>query len=155
MKMRILFFLVSMVPGSLIAFAQSPEDTIRAVMQAIKIIHQQENLRFQAMEENNLPLLDTLLSDDLTYTHTDGKTKTKGEFLERLRSGELRYKSIEVVQMKTRVYGNTAVVTGWARVQVKVKGQDTAFQIRFIEVYVLKDGRWQMVAWQSTRLPQQ
>jgi len=51
-----------------------------------------------------------------------------------------------------RVYAATAVVTGQAAVEIKVNGQAKNLQIRFIDVYVKREGHWQMVAWQSTRL---
>jgi hypothetical protein len=33
-------------------------------------------------------------------------------------------------------------------------GNPVSFRVRFTDVYVNKGGQWQMVAWQSTRLPE-
>jgi len=41
------------------------------------------------------------------------------------------------------------VVTGHAKFHVG----DNKFEARFIDVYAKRNGAWQMVAWQSTRLP--
>ena len=48
--------------------------------------------------------------------------------------------------------GNVAVVNGVAAVHVVDRGQDLDITIRYTNVHVLRDRRWQMVAWQATRL---
>jgi Domain of unknown function (DUF4440) len=108
--------------------------------------------RFKAMAEADLAALDRILGDDLTYTHTSGWTQSKSELMESLRSGKLRYLSIEPANEKVRDYGTTAVGTGRAAFKVRLEGKELNLQLRFIEVYVRRHGRWQLVAWQSTRL---
>ncbi len=117
-----------------------------------KAIRQLENRRFHAMIEADTAALDTILADDLTYTHTNGWVDTKEQFIGWLETGELNYESITTHSVLVRVYAATAVVTGQAAVEIKVNGQAKNLQIRFIDVYVEREGHWQMVAWQSTRL---
>ncbi len=119
-----------------------------------KAIRQLENRRFQAMIEADTAALDTILADDLTYTHTNGWVDTKEQFIGWLESGELNYESISTDSVRVRVYAAAAVVTGQAAVKIKGNGQEKNLQIRFIDVYVKRNAHWQMVAWQSTRLPQ-
>ena len=40
-----------------------------------------------------------------------------------------------------------------ATVKVDVDGKPNAFGVRFTDVYALRHGKWQMVTWQSTKLP--
>ncbi len=115
---------------------------------------QVQAVRFQAMIDVDIAKLGSILADDLTYTHTTGQTETKAEFLSTLQSQTLRYESIEPKNVQVRIYGSTAVVTGLSEMRVTAQDQELAFAIRFIEVYGRKDGSWQLVAWQSTRLPQ-
>ena len=49
--------------------------------------------------------------------------------------GELKYESITPEGFEVRA------------------GQEASFRIRYTAVYIKLDDRWQMVAWQSTRLP--
>jgi len=42
-------------------------------------------------------------------------------------------------------------VTGNAAGKVRNKGQDLDVNLLFLEAYVKQEGRWQLVAWQSTR----
>ena len=110
--------------------------------------------RFRAMEQGDLAALERLLRDDLSYTHTGGQTESKAEFLRTLRSGALRYLSIQPDSVVLRSYGQTAVVTGRSRMRVRNSAGEQAFSIRFLEVYVHEADRWQLGAWQATRLPQ-
>ena len=121
--------------------------------QAQQEIRQREIRRFEAMVRGDVAALDDILSDDLTYTHATGVFETKAEFIAKLKSGQVKYESFAPEDMLVRVYGATGVVTGIARVKVQVKGEHLSFQLRFTDVYVKKDNRWQMVAWHATRLP--
>ena len=111
--------------------------------------------RLQAMVRSDLDALGRLLPDDLTYTHASGVADTKASLLASIAAGKLKYKAFDPGQPRVRVYGNTAVLTGTATVQVESTTIGPApFQILFTDVYVRKpDGRWQAVAWQSTRPP--
>ena len=98
--------------------------------------------------------LHLLLATDLTYTHTTGEKQDRTAFLRSLGGGELRYKSIAPSERGVRFVGaDAAVVVGRSRMQVESAGQLRAFSIRYLAVYQRADGAWQLVAWQSTRLP--
>ena len=116
-------------------------------------VRQAQAARFAAMMRADVQAVAEHLGDELTYTHSGGDTETKAQFLETLRSGRIKYEQIEPADIVVRVYGRTAVVTGRSTMHVRSGGQAQAFQIRFIEVDVLRDGRWLMIAWQTTRLP--
>jgi ketosteroid isomerase-like protein len=118
-------------------------------------ISQLESRRLQAMVQVDAAVLDRILADDLVYTHTTGWVDTKAEFLAHLKSRELEYQSIHLEEAQVRVYGNAAVVTGRATMRVKSKRQELLLPLRFTDVYVIEDGRWRMVTWQSTRITQQ
>ena len=121
--------------------------------QSKKEVLQVQASRFKAMIEVDITGLENILADDLTYTHTTGTTESKAEFLSVLRSHELEYKSIKPRDSDVRLYGSTALVTGISDMLVISDGKQLALAIRFIEVYLKSDNSWQLVAWQSTRLP--
>ena len=110
-------------------------------------------LRFRAMSEADIPALERMLSGDLVYTHASGWRQTKSEFLVSLRSGELVYHSIASTSAKAKVYSSTILVTGRASARVKSKGQELNVELLYLEAYVEQNGRWQLAAWQSTRVP--
>jgi hypothetical protein len=118
-------------------------------------IRQLENRRFQAMLKVDAEELNRLLADDLTYTHSSGAVDTKSQLIDSLKSGERKYQAIEPQDLKVRLYGSAAVVTGRARLKTVSKRQESDFRVQFTDVYAKKNGHWQMVAWQSSRLPDQ
>ena len=117
-------------------------------------IAQCELQRYEAMVQGDLAKLSAVLSEDLTYAHTTGVLDTKAQFIAALASGQLKYESITPEERTVRVYGAVGIVTGTARMGVKVRGQQASFRIRYTTVYIKLHDRWQMVAWQSTRLPE-
>jgi len=148
-------FVISTVLASSAARAQAPGEKPGGERAKVeREIQKLEERRFQAMVHVDIAALDRILADDLSYTHSGGKVDTKATFLAALRSGELKYESIRTEDIKARVYGNSAVVTGRGEIKVKSGNQELSFPIRFTDVYVKRAGRWVMVAWQSTRIAQ-
>lgn len=108
-----------------------------------------ENRRIEAMTKGDVKALEEILADDLIYTHTTARIDTKASFIEAVSSGRSNYRSVDRKDMEVRQFGDTAVVTGHAKFHVG----DNKFEARYIDVYAKRNGSWQMVAWQSTRLP--
>jgi len=128
------------------AQAGSPSAAVDAVTAA-------ELARFKAQTSGDRQALDALLGDDLIYTHSNAQVDSKATYVGSMRSGALTYKTIEPRDMKVRVFGNTAIITAAAHITAVSNGQPVDNQLRYTDVWVLRDGRWQMVSWQSTRLP--
>jgi hypothetical protein len=64
--------------------AQRPEAKSTRLSEAEEEVRFAESRRFEAMMRGNVTLLDRLLADDLTYTHSTGIVETKIGFLESL-----------------------------------------------------------------------
>jgi ketosteroid isomerase-like protein len=125
-----------------------------ATPQSVQMIRALEERRFAAMMRRDTEALAAMLSDDLTYTHSSGQLETKGQFLDSIRNGAIQYTAILPEGLDVRLYGETAVVTGKGTFKVRMQGEDRSLQLRFTDVYVRRGDGWQMVAWQSTRLPE-
>ncbi len=117
-----------------------------------KEIRDLEAKRFHAMEKADVVTLEEILSDDLIYTHADGRGQGKFDVLQSLGSSEMRYECITPRDLRVRIYNGSAVVTGRASIKIKVHGQEESFDICYLDVYAKLDGHWQMVAWQSSRI---
>jgi ketosteroid isomerase-like protein len=116
-------------------------------------IRELETQRFRAMERVDVAALNRILSDDLIYTHANGLHQTKSELIGVLGSGDMKYESITPGDdIRVRVYNQAAVVTGRASIKIKAGGEEQSFTICYLDVYMKQDGRWQMVAWQSSRV---
>lgn len=120
-----------------------------AVAPNVQSVHAE---RFRLMTAGDLGALAPMLADDLVYVHSDGALENKEQFLERLRTGGIRYRTIESQETKVRVDGNTAIVTGVASMGVTTNGADRDIRLRYTAVYRRAGGRWLLTTWQSTRL---
>ncbi len=106
-----------------------------------------------ALARNDTAALDRIYADDWTFVSPFGALVTKEQRLAALRSGNLKYESVTRDEMNVRMYGKTAVALQTSKAQSG--GQDASGQYRVTMVLVKKNGRWQIVAQQATRVPQQ
>ena len=109
--------------------------------------------RMQAMVAKDIATLEGLLADDLVYTHSSARLDTKQSLIVGMTSGSTVYTGVEPSDVKAQDLGDTVVLTGVAKIKVTANGTPNAFGVRFTDVYARRNGRWQMVTWQSTRLP--
>jgi ketosteroid isomerase-like protein len=86
------------------------------------------------------------LGDDWVLTYSDGTLVTKPMALADLKEGALKIESFQLDDVKVRVYGDAAVVTGQITEKSKFQDKDTSGVRRFTDVFVKRDGRWQVVA---------
>ena len=110
--------------------------------------------RMNAMAQKDIATLNALLSDNLIYTHSTARLDTKKSFIEAMESGRTVYTGVEPSDVKAQDLGTAVVLTGMARMHVMSNGRPNNFGVRFTDVYINNGGQWQMVAWQSTRLPE-
>ena len=110
--------------------------------------------RMNAMAQKDIATLNALLSDYLVYTHSTARLDTKKSLIEAMESGRTVYTGVKPSDVKAQDLGNAVVLTGTARISVMSNGRPNSFGVRFTDVYANNGGQWQMVAWQSTRLPE-
>jgi ketosteroid isomerase-like protein len=110
---------------------------------------------FQAYPKQEAAVLDRILADDLTVINPDGSRGDKTSEIGGLRSGKLKLESVTNDDMKVRVYGETAVVTGRATIRGQIDGREIQDQNRYTSVFVKRRGRWQVIALHVTRVAQQ
>jgi hypothetical protein len=107
--------------------------------------------RFTAMVSGDVAMLDRLLAVELSYIRTTGRIEDKHAVLYGIKSGKTKYTSIIPSERQVHVMGTVATVIGVAVMRGEEEpGVDIG--IRYTSVHVLREGRWQMIAWQSTRI---
>jgi len=104
------------------------------------------------MMKQDVVALDTLLDDELDYIHTGGELQSRSQFIDMIKKQMLVYESIAPSDVKVRVYNGLALSTGRSLMRVKSSAGVLSFGIRFTEVYVRRDGRWLLTAWEATRV---
>jgi ketosteroid isomerase-like protein len=109
--------------------------------------------RMAAMAQKDVATLNALLADDLVYTHSSARLDTKQSLIGNMESGATVYTAVEPSDVTAQDLGEAVVLTGACRISVMSGGRPNSFGVRFTDVYANRGGRWQMVTWQSTRLP--
>ena len=113
-----------------------------------------EQARCAAMVANDPVALDALLDPRLHFAHANGGVDDKLVYLTKMASGRIVYQSIDwseeaVVELADGV----AMLTGRMETAVQVDGTDKGLKNRVISVWATTEGRWRLVAFQSTPLP--
>ncbi|MFI4948883.1 MAG: nuclear transport factor 2 family protein [Alphaproteobacteria bacterium] len=117
-----------------------------------QMIIELDKKRMTAMAQKDIATLNTLLSDELVYTHSSARIDTKESLIGAMQSGATVYNAVVPSDVKAQDCGDAVVLTGVARIGVNSGGNAMNFAVRFTDVYANKGGKWQMVTWQSTRL---
>jgi ketosteroid isomerase-like protein len=120
------------------------------VEQILKI----DEARWLAMLHNDVATLQRLLADDVVIFWGDGSVDTKARALAALRSRQLSYDRIDYQGTRVRLYGSAAVVTGRAMIRYRSEGRTADTVCNVTRVYAQRQGEWQLVASQTTRIPQ-
>ena len=119
----------------------------------IEAIRGLERDRFRAMVDGNGPLLDSLLSETVSYVHTNGKRETKRQFIDGITAGRRRYRQIEIQSQEVLPVGRDTcvIVTGRALIEMEANNGALLFPIAYTALHAQEDGEWRLVAWQATR----
>ena len=105
----------------------------------------------QAIVKNDAEAIGRFLADDWVIIDVDGGMIDKARFLGVIKSGNLSHEMMESDDVRVRVYGDSAVVTGLTRTVGNFMGQAFSTQERATDVFVRRDGRWQCIFSQLTR----
>ena len=150
--MKYVLFAVSAILTSQFAQAQisdtdkSPHAAATGVNSVEDTIVQIEHDWGNALLKGDIAAWSRCLGDDWVITYSDGTLVTKPMALADLKEGALRIESFRLDDLKIRVYGDTAVVTGLITERSKFRDKDTSGVRRFTDVFVKRAGHWQAVA---------
>ena len=105
-----------------------------------------------ALLSRDLDTLATLYADDYMLVRPDGSVLSKHEVLRDLRDGGLMFNSIELSDVKVRVYGTTALLTAKSWTVTSRAGKETRARAQFVAVYVVDGHHLRLAHFQSVRL---
>jgi hypothetical protein len=105
------------------------------------------------MERRDTIRLRQLLADDLFYLHSNAMSEDKSVHISAIAEGRLIYKKMLRERASVRKYGRTALVNGIVFVTGVLNGNPFEVRLAYSAIYRKKSGRWQLLNWQSTRIP--
>ncbi|MGQ0578118.1 MAG: nuclear transport factor 2 family protein [Betaproteobacteria bacterium] len=151
MKRFLALFFVCALPGMVAAGTARAEECTGAVTADEALAA--EDRRYEAQTTNDFAAMEKLFGADLVYIHSSSVVDNKATYIETMRSGTVRYRTMRRSGVTVRTYGCIAILSGDANFDVTVKGQDLSVGLRFHTVWAKRDGGLQFVSWQATRVP--
>ena len=143
---RILGTVLLLAAGFGTAYGQANKAAAPAASEALK---QLERDWVGAMKAGDTVKLGQIIADDWIGLGSDGAKATKKEFLNNVKTGVSKLESFEFGPMEVMVMGTVGVVQGTDTEKSSFKGKDTSGKWAWMDVFVLRDGKWQAVRSQS------
>ena len=122
-------------------------------MSELEAITELEEHRRKAMLAADVAVLDDMFVDDLSYTHSNAVSERKALYIERLAAKHYDYRELNFLDQDIRLVGDAALITGDMTGEVVIAGQLRKLNARTTVVWIKRDGRWQMLTFQSTPIP--
>ena len=112
-----------------------------------------QRARFDATIAGDVAALGRLMAEDITYFHSTGRIDSRASFIERL-GPTPSYRGFASEDQLVRVSGDMGVVTAKVLLtQRNAEGVESSHYSRCTSVWQRRDGQWQEILWQATRLP--
>ena len=124
----------------------------RAVESDQQILLQLEHEWNEAFYRKDVGFIRRVLADEFIATYEDGTRVDKNKELAATESFNQQVDSAVQDDFTIRVYGDTAVVWFTLHLVGPKQGKPTAIALQYVDVFVFRDGRWQCVSSQSTKV---
>jgi len=111
---------------------------------------------FIGLLDSNVEALDRVLADDFMLIDVMGGAEIrKAVLLDAIRSGQLKFETIERLDSHVRFYQSTAVVTGSTQMSGRFGAAPFTARSRYTHVFVEQQSEWRLVAAQGTQISPQ
>jgi hypothetical protein len=117
-----------------------------------EILIQLERDWVAALQRNDVKFVETVLAEEFVATYGDGSRGDRARELKLVADFNQQVDEWSVGEFIVKVYRDTAVVWFTQRMVGPVQGKPTEIVTRYMDVFVMRDGRWQCVGSQSTRV---
>ena len=124
----------------------SPQVAMEQELQAL------EQTWANAVKQGDTAKITSIQAEEFEFIGPNGQIWTKARALESVKSGQLQIDSFEMIGFKIRFYGDVAVMSFRVVWNGNSNGVDISGPQRMTDVFVKRDGRWQCVASQATRI---
>ncbi len=142
------------IAASSFAYGQTDARAASGNAKVEQEIRKLESEWFESYLRGDRAAFDLIVADDAVMTYGNGKVGNKSEAIAEIKAPADASYSLTSDDVQVRLYGDTAIVTGRVTEKGIFNGRSLNSQSRYTDVWVRRNGRWQVVAAQNTRLPQ-
>jgi hypothetical protein len=108
--------------------------------------------RLAAMRASDGAALGRVLSDEVVFIHSDGRTESKADYIRNMTAGDTAYTDLKTTDVRARqIAADVVVLTGAQEMKKKLGPTWSEIRLKFMSVWRNEAGTWRMVAWQSMR----
>ena len=100
----------------------------------------------ESYKQREISILSSLLAEDFIITVEDGSTFGKEGYISHSADSSVRVELAELSDLRVRVHGNTAIVTGAYHEIGTSKGKRYEYRDRLTDVWMKREGKWEVVA---------
>ena len=100
----------------------------------------------QSYKERSIDILSSLLADEFMITIEDGSVYSKAGYISHSADASVHVQVAELSDLKVRVHGDTAIVTGAYHERGQSNGKRYEYHDRLTDVWMKINGKWQVVA---------
>jgi len=100
----------------------------------------------ESYKQRQVAMLSSLLADDFVITIEDGSTYSKTGYISHSAEPSVHVEVAEMSDLKVRMHGDTAVVTGAYHERGESNGKRYEYHDRLTDVWMKSGGKWQVVA---------
>ena len=105
-----------------------------------------------AFHHKDVKFIEGVLATEFVATYAEGQRADRARELQNAQDFNQQIDSSDLDEFMVHVYGDTAVVHFTQKLTGPSKGKPLTLTFRYMDVFVMRDGRWQCVASQSTRV---
>jgi len=105
-----------------------------------------------AFHRKDVRFIETVLADEFVVTYENGSRGDKAKELALAAEFNQQIDSSTLDEFIVKIYGDTAVVWFTQHLVGPSQGRRLELAFRYVDVFVLRDGKWQCVASQSTKV---
>jgi hypothetical protein len=149
---RVIVLVIILLAALPITFAQTKGKKTNPNIRAKQELVQIENELIDALLKRDASVFERFLDKEYIFTDSGGNVHFKSDVLGYLKSCDLINETYLLSDLRVRLYGKTAVVTGRSKTKWRASDDGAIDQDRFTDVFVKRNGRWYLVAGQTTRI---
>jgi ketosteroid isomerase-like protein len=129
--------------------AISAQMTVKSDQQ---ILIELEQRWVEALQNNDVKFVDSVLAEEFIATYGDGTRGDRKHELQLVADFNSQVDKWTVDEFTVKVYKDTAVVWFTQRMVGPIQGKPVEIVTRYMDVFVMRDGRWRCIGSQSTRV---
>ncbi len=103
----------------------------------------------KAMIDSDKPALEKLISDKISYGHSDGVVESKADFIQNIHTGKYSFITFDINNPNISIHGKTAVIRHSLDAETSDNNIPGRVNLFILLVWRKERGKWKLIARQA------